>query len=75
MLQLQINNRVALSFCNRPRKRAYLALGDIGMTIGRYEQARLYYQNAVHFGSVTADRLAARAARYRDAQQRGEGEK
>lgn len=56
------------------RKRAYLALGDIGMATGRYEQARLYYQNAIHFGSVTAGRLATEAARRRDAQQRSEGE-
>lgn len=66
--QLAANNREN----TEARKRACLALGDIGMTVGRYEQARLYYQTAVHFGSATADRLAATAARYRDAQQRGE---
>lgn len=55
------------------RKRACLALGDIEMAIGRYEQAHLWYLNAAHFGSVTAERLAARAASFRDAQQRGEG--
>ncbi|AOZ13048.1 hypothetical protein AA042_10540 [Pseudomonas lundensis] len=56
------------------RKRACLALGDIGMATGKYEQAHLWYLNAAHFGSVTAERLAAKAASFRDAQQSGEGE-
>ncbi|MBY8929350.1 sel1 repeat family protein [Pseudomonas sp. Wu6] len=57
------------------RKRAFLALGHIGMRTERYEQARGCFLNAVHFGSVTGHRLAARAAHLHNAQQCSKGDK
>lgn len=57
------------------RKRAFLALGDIGMRTERYEQAHGCFLNAVHFGSVTGHSLAAQAAHLHNVQQRGNGDK
>lgn len=57
------------------RKRAFLALGDIGMKTHRYEHARDCFLNATRFGSVSGHRLAAQAAHLHNAQQFNKGGK
>ncbi|HGA2317300.1 sel1 repeat family protein [Pseudomonas putida] len=57
------------------RKRAFLALGDIGMKAEQYELAQRCFLNAVRFGSAMGQRLAAQAAHLHDAQQRAKGGK
>ncbi|HLD66270.1 MAG TPA: tetratricopeptide repeat protein [Pseudomonas sp.] len=51
------------------RKRAYLSLGHLAMNAENFEQSRHYYERAEAFGSVTANRHAAKAAFLRDLEQ------